>query len=491
MSVAGAGPEFDPGRRRKFRCRKSRREKHTLLTVGALLPSNEKYPVLRLADGKVAVRPKYEDRHDILPVETGGCQVRYTEVHNATFEAALEGIPMGSMITLRLGRLEVDWGKNAFFRDHSPLFNKADLAEAEYFYADDKVFVLPAYVRKLSRVIPRLELLGLSLAGCRMAYAEALRHVPHYYPKVNIDFDAFHQALCAIDLDRVGNNEYDGDFELGELAKYVLSDPEFKRVSATFSGGVTRDDGTFFENLDPYVILRLLGENPASLKRDLVWGFHDVIEGGWVENDEVFTPLADESKFLIVTEGSSDSGILKTALPLVAPDVADFFNFVDMKDNYPFAGTGNLVNFCKGLAAIDAQNKIVVILDNDTAGQEALQGMQSLKLPRNMRTISLPYLDAFSRFPTLGPSGEALEDVNGRAVAIECFLDLAFGSREPCAIRWTGFNSRRQAYQGELVAKERYAAAFFANVTTANYDLSKLRLLWEHILQACAVEAIP
>jgi len=58
----------------------------------------------------------------------------------------------------------------------------------------------------------------------------------------------------------VRNNEYDGDFELGEFARYVLSDPEFKRVSAALSCEVTRDDGNFFENLDPYVILRLLGK---------------------------------------------------------------------------------------------------------------------------------------------------------------------------------------------------------------------------------------
>jgi len=390
------------------------------------------------------------------------------------------------MITLRLGRLEVDWGKNSFFRNHSPLFDKADLADAEYFYANDELVVQPAYVRKLKRVIPRLELLGFSLDGCRTAYSEALQQVPDYYPKVNIDFDAFRQALCAVDLDRVRNDEYDGDFDLGEFAKYVLSDPEFKRLS----GGVTHEDGAFFENLDPYVILRLLGENPANLDRVLVWGIHDVVAGGWVENEEVFEPLNDKSKFLIVTEGSSDSNILKIALPFVAPDVADFFNFVDMKDNYPFSGTGNLVNFCKGLAAINAQNKIVVILDNDTAGQEALQSLQSLKLPRSMRTVSLPYLDVFRRFPTLGPSGEGIEDVNGRAVAIECFLDLKFGPREPQAIRWTSFNQRRQAYQGELIAKERYATAFFESVKTAEYDLSKLRLLWEHILLACAAEAI-
>lgn len=69
---------------------------------------------------------------------------------------------MGSIITLRLGRLEVDWGKNYGFTNHSPLYCMADLAEADYFYADDIVQRKPAYVRSLRRVIPRLELLGFS-----------------------------------------------------------------------------------------------------------------------------------------------------------------------------------------------------------------------------------------------------------------------------------------------------------------------------------------
>ena len=29
---------------------------------------------------------------------------------------------MGSLVTLGVGRLEVDWGKNNFFRNHSALF---------------------------------------------------------------------------------------------------------------------------------------------------------------------------------------------------------------------------------------------------------------------------------------------------------------------------------------------------------------------------------
>jgi len=35
---------------------------------------------------------------------------------------------MGSMIELGLGHLEIDWGKNEFFRNHSKLFLETDIA---------------------------------------------------------------------------------------------------------------------------------------------------------------------------------------------------------------------------------------------------------------------------------------------------------------------------------------------------------------------------
>lgn len=394
---------------------------------------------------------------------------------------------MGSMITLRLGRLEVDWGKNNVFTNHSPLFRRTDLAEADYFYADDVVERKPAFVRKLRHVMPRLELLGFSLDGCRRAYEEQVRRIPDYYPAMTIGFDTFRQALRVVDLDRVNTAEYDGDFDLGGFAMTVLRDPAFQDISTE---NLTRADGTFFENVDGYMVLRLLGENPANLDRDLVWSIDDVLEGGWVEGD-IFEPLADGSRFLIVTEGSSDSTILRAALPKVAPDVDDFFDFIDMRENYPFTGTGSLVNFCKGLAAIRVQNKIVVVLDNDTAGNAALQKLRRLQMPPNIRLVRLPDLEAFRTFPTLGPSGRLSEDVNGRALAIECFLDLAFGPKEERAVRWTSFNNEVRAYQGELLAKEEYTRQFLANIGKKGYDLSKLHLLWSHILQACAAEAVP
>jgi hypothetical protein len=105
-----------------------------------------------------------------------------------------------------------------------------------------------------------------------------------------------------------------------------------------------------------------------------------------------------------------------------------------------------------------------------------------------MRVITLPHLEEFTSFTTLGPSGSAKEDVNGRAVAIECFLDLTFGPKTIPAIRWTSFDQERGVYQGELVRKEEYTKRFFENINESAYDFTKLTLLWKHILQACASE---
>jgi hypothetical protein len=292
--------------------------------------------------------------------------------------------------------------------------------------------------------------------------------------------------MCSVDVTRVRVFEDDPrHFDLGELACAILSDPEFAEMADALSSTITRDEGTFFENLDPYVTLRLLAQNSRNLDQEVVWRFNDVLEGGYVEEKDIYEGLSDADRYLIVTEGSSDSSILSTSLPLVEPEVLDFFHFVDMKDNYPFTGTGSLVNFCKGLAAIRVSNKIVVLLDNDTAGRDALRRLQSLALPGNMRIAVLPELDELKCFTTLGPSGQATEDINGRAAAMECFLDFAFSPEATPVVRWTAFNASQRTYQGELVDKDAYTKAFFANSCRGDYDLRKLAILWAHILKVC------
>ena len=46
---------------------------------------------------------------------------------------------MGSMITLGIGKMEIDWGKNNVIKNHSCLFQKEDFKKTPYYYANNEV----------------------------------------------------------------------------------------------------------------------------------------------------------------------------------------------------------------------------------------------------------------------------------------------------------------------------------------------------------------
>ncbi len=393
---------------------------------------------------------------------------------------------MGSIVNLGLGTLELDWGKNSFFLNHSALFLPGDVRQAPYYYAEGVVEEKRAFVRSLRSVVRRLELLGYTLQDCERRYEEAVAATPSYYPAPVLSFESFARVMRNVNVGAITLPD-DGDYyDLGEYAaQAILADPEFTKTENRL-GSLSRDDGTFFENLDPYVALRLLAENPDNLDRDVVWRFTDVLDEGWPAEDELYTGVPERDRALVVTEGSSDGAILRKGLSVVAPHVADFFEFVDMSENYPFTGTGNLFRFCQGLARIKIQNRILIVLDNDTAGHAAYRRIKALDLPPRMRVSVLPDLEECRSVRTLGPSGTQCEDVNGRAVSIEWFLDTSIANYPEPTVRWTAYDRELDAYQGKLVDKEVYTSHFFATVKRGgDHDWSKLAHLWEHLIASC------
>ncbi len=240
--------------------------------------------------------------------------------------------------------------------------------------------------------------------------------------------------------------------------------------------------GEMLENIDPLVTLTLLARNPRNLRRDIIWRYYDVVSDGSVEIEDLLPRLDASQKFLIVTEGSTDSFIMRRALDILRPDIADFFSFIDMREHYPFTGTGNIVNFVKGLAKIQVQNKILCIVDNDAEGQLQLSRLASVPLPPNLLVTALP--DVRRKFPTLGTSGSKRENINGRAVSIECFLDLDDGS--PATVRWSNYIAELDRYQGAIVNKERFLARLKeVKSTKAKYDFSGLRQLVDFMTDRC------
>lgn len=194
-------------------------------------------------------------------------------------------------------------------------------------------------------------------------------------------------------------------------------------------------------------------------------------------------------------EGSSDAHILRRSFELLRPEITDFFRFIDMTESHPFPGAGGLLKFAEGLIKIDVQNQIIIIFDNDAEGLYAYQKLSKQTLLPNMRTMMLPALEQFRAFPAQGPEGLTKTDINGRAVAIECYLDLDLRDFPPAKIVWTNFKKELGVYHGALEYKESYTKDFFARspetVSDGSSDVEKLRAVLDAIVAEASMIATP
>ena len=391
---------------------------------------------------------------------------------------------MHPLITLRIGKFELDWGENNYFGDHSSLFQESDIKILPYYYTDDKIIMQEGFSRKLSSIKTRLDLLGYSLQSFDKKYRSSLEITPDDYPNLFITFDQICSIITSIDLSIAPYNSIVKERDLGEVVRfYVFNAPQVQPQLSIDFDFEDMDAYPIFEDLDPYFILRLLAENKCNENYFVEWRYADAREYDWIDCDTIFHQLPDTSKILIVTEGSSDTYIIQRAMELLRPDIADFFHFIDMEEHYPFTGTGNLYNFCQGLARIKIQNNVLIIFDNDAAGSEKYKQSYTLPRPKNLHICKLPDHSFFTGFPTIGPHSNSLDDINGSAVAIECFLDLSKIAKSDACVRWTSYNRKLGKYQGEIVGKDTLIKAYKnANLVDGTYDTERLQFLLDYLV---------
>lgn len=386
---------------------------------------------------------------------------------------------MGSYAGLSLGKLEVAWSKNECLLSHSELFQENCLRFARLDDSEDES-KREWYELKLELVKDRLELLGYTLE-----YAKKQFENPSPFSEeepLSISFDEVLGILKTVDLRKV-TNEFSEKAKQGVFAPQQVQ--ELIKSSRNLDFAFDHWDlSALLENFCPYSQLRVLAEGPLNLGLPVLWDFDQVVRNGWVERDAITHGV--NNKFLIVTEGTSDSRILRKAIDLLRPHINDFFYFVDMEGGYPFTGTGNLFNFVKGLSSINIKNDVLVIFDNDVEGIQAMNRCLELDLPRNMKIMKLPDLNEFTSFPTIGPNSEAKSNINSKAAAIECYL----GINSDAKIRWTNYREDAQCYHGSLIAKDKYKKAFLKqNKVLAGYNYSKLEKVLDCIVSECTAIA--
>ena len=421
---------------------------------------------------------------------------------------------MGTVITLDLDGLTLDWAKNGRGDDHGFLFQDSDRKplpnEDGFDLGDDAVDCAcdmeMGFSKKLSDVVPRIELLGFGLERieqeyCAVAVAccEQRRSLSYHSVEKPLDvmtFQEFREFVVMHPINELDNHYVDkisGDYDRSVRGRFT-ENSALLRIPDSLYNYDSYSELSYFGDLirvlHPYSMLRLLAENEENRSCNVNWRYGSLVEAGWALNSE-FVPNARRTQtFLIVTEGSSDTYILRHAFSLIRPEVADFFRFVDMDEGHPFPGAGNLVKFARGLSKIDVHNQVVFLLDNDCEGIEAHVRLQDVSLRPNMRVVMLPKIDELRNVVARGPDGIKTADINGRAASIECYLDLKTSGTPDAQVVWTTYKRQLEEYQGKLQSKEAYTKAFLkvdsASIQRGEYDVSKISAVLDEILLSCS-----
>jgi len=405
---------------------------------------------------------------------------------------------MGSYATLSIGNRQLFSTKNGIdpllmtlFRPSDKQIRKeptteavADAYDREAELEDVDAVTIVQYRSTVIHLRDRLDLMGFTSQRARRAFARGIARVREEARDDLVDApdglqDHYQQEAEVVE--RLTFEDWLGGFERifrqrleatprGYGQSSLLDDYPVSYMLNEHSLGEGSHFG--FPYYDSRTVLRAMCE-VLDGDADVVMDLTDLVLGGWYDTDDDLIEEADylvsadyqtTQRIIALTEGGSDKRVLEAAFGLLYPHLGGYFAFMDFDELNVPGGAPFLVSFVKAFAAAGVINRVVAIFDNDTAAAVALRALEGLKLPRNVAITQLPVLDELKSYPTLGPTGTALTDINGLAASLELYfghdvLKRADGSLTP--VQWRGFDKTLGRYQGEIIDKpilrERFA----------------------------------
>lgn len=370
-------------------------------------------------------------------------------------------IAMGSYYELVIGHFLADTAKASLPEYAMMPFRPDDRVKAKS--EEERPHIYKSDVTTVGR---RLDLLGFSVPAARRAFEKGVGRLDdeqrESWPDELLAPDGFDAWLDAmkIAVDAARRLEHvEASETTDERLRFML---RWEEHMFGFPFGA------------PEVVLRAI-LTASSPDDEVTLDFNDLVTGGYLVVDEHFWSLEGQQPLIIVTEGKSDSRLLRLSLKILHPEFERFFTFIDFETANAKGGTDELVQFVRMFIGCGIRNRIVVLFDNDAAGHEALQRLLEAKLPSHVFAMTLPTLESAKSHPTLGPDGPSTADINGRACSLELYLGrdvLLDREGQMLPVRWAGFNDKLQRYQGQILNKSAVQKRFDEKLTAAARDLS-------------------
>jgi hypothetical protein len=368
-------------------------------------------------------------------------------------------------------------------------------------YADeaDEVETATMYVCRTDAVIARLDVMGFTINRARHDFESGRQAKLATYQEwakdepgppwfadeaqliESLSFDTYLGALSQVLSECLRPKPFDDNEKpgLSSAIRYILDD---------------NDDYLFgFFASDIRCLIRAVCEVVPKLS-EVIQDITDLVDGGYYAPEEPVCQQSvdsltlghlENSNRIVLTEGSTDTQVLKASLRLLYPHLSAYYSFLDFDATRVPGGAGQLVSLVKGLAAAGIGNRIIAIFDNDSAARDAKRSLTQLRLPSNIAVLSYPDLEILRSYPTLGPSGNTNLDVNGLAASIELYFgsDVLRGPDGSLApVQWKGYVEPMASYQGEVLGKAKLQTAFSRKLAIAEKDpADQVRQDWSGI----------
>ena len=408
---------------------------------------------------------------------------------------------MGSYCSIYFDDLEACSSKSVVPDEFCAIFQESDKVMRRSGDADEYLEVIYETTRDI--VLSRLALMGYIESVARERLSRWLDNERDYYG----DYRSYE------------NNE--PGIEVAKALHELTPEEWYTRIPGAFARRHARDEPIdeidrhmqkyggeswfWFDGYGSLVSLRALLDACPNVKT-ITLDITDLVDGGWLYADEKICDACRKDNMpeahpltptIILAEGRSDIKILKHSLVALFPERNDYFSFFEHAELNVDGGASYLVKFLKAFATARASFRMIAVFDNDTEGLQAYYRAGTLQLPDNISVIRLPDIELAKAYPTIGPQGHHIVDINGQAASIELYLGRKALTidNDLSPVRWTGYNKAAQAYQGEVEAKPKIQEGFFRELTSfpssseARTAFLELVVLWETIFSAVVQSA--
>lgn len=432
---------------------------------------------------------------------------------------------MGTYTTLYLNDFDLASSKSAVIPEVMTVFAESDRRSLWRRISDGEVVEGPAhddgfereiqYVTTVDKAVQRLDVMGFTLERCRREYEEirlqeleGLRGALEEDGGASDMTDDFY-AKEIEKYERLTFDEYVAGFQRvfeHRLQSYTLTKEQRADLDATALYILEDQHDEWFHfgflcrDIRSFIRMALSVAMPEMLFRQDV---AELVSAEWVHEecrirDDAVRLLIERypqnTPLIVLTEGSSDAEILSKSLAVLFPHLVGYYTFFDFHGSKAAGGATQLISVVKAFAAAGVANRVIAVLDNDTAAHEARRALRDVRIPENIAVVHYPERDWLREYPTLGPSGDVSLDINGKAASIELYLghDVLSVNGNLLPVQWAGYSQAMRAYQGEVIGKpgvtERWRAKADRCITDSSSitpaDWADLRAVWEQIMSA-------